>query len=112
MIVLGCLLSPIFAREARSQTRAEAVQLQSKLDGLVDRVSALERVHRVIVCGRMDSDLMEDGIYSYPMSCHSSIKPKPPQSFDGPRLTVTLIRPGIFKFEFNPRRLETPIVLA
>src|SRR5262245_34521665 len=98
-IVLLLCLSPVFAREAWPQTQAEFTQLQTRLDGLSEQVSALERSHLVIACGRIDSDLMKDGFYRYPMSCHSGVDPNPPPSFDRPILNATLIRPGVFRFD-------------
>jgi hypothetical protein len=55
---------------------------------------------------------MKDGLYRYPMSCHSGVDPNPPPSFDRPILKATLIRPGVFRFDFDPPRLQSPIVLA
>ena len=105
------LLYSICAREAWSQTRIELVQLQASLRTLGRRVQALERFHRSIICGRMDSDLLKDSISIYPSACQPD-RDRPPPQIDPPRLKATLVRPGVFRFEFEPPRVQRPLVLA
>jgi hypothetical protein len=87
------------------------MQLQNRLQGLTKRVVNLERFQRSIICGRLDSDLLKDGVLIYPLSCQLDRDRRAPQ-IEPPRLKVALIRPGVFKFEFEPPKSQKPLVLA
>jgi hypothetical protein len=101
----------MLADQAWCQTRTEIAQLQIRLQSLARRVATLEKFHRSIVCGRMDSDLLKEGVSMYPSACHLD-RDRPPSQIEPPRLKATLIRPGVFRFEFDPAKPQKPLVLA
>jgi hypothetical protein len=116
LIILACLLGSTSPTGAQSrtdfaQTRAELNQLSARLNGLTRRMAALERFHPSIICGRMDSDLLKEGTSVYPSSCQLD-KDRPSQQLERPRLKAAVIRPGVFSFEFDPPKRQTPLVLA
>jgi hypothetical protein len=111
LLALLLLMSPISTKEARTQGRAELESLKNRVDRLNEQVAALERFRQSIVCGRVDFDLLKDAPYDYPMTCQAS-GDQPSVPSRSPRITSTLVRPGVYRFEFKPPRIQTPIVLA
>jgi hypothetical protein len=114
-MILCCLLQLMCVDQAWSQARTEQLprqlmQLQDRLRDLGRRVASLERFHRSIICGRLDSDLLKDGVLTYPLTCQLD-RDRPALQIE-PRLKVALIRPGVFKFEFEPPKSQKPLVLA
>jgi hypothetical protein len=111
LVILLSFLYPIFPDRAWSQTRTEITQLQNRLQVLARRVASLEKFHRSIVCGRMDSDLLKEAVSMYPSACQLD-RDRPPLQIEPPRLKATLVRPGVFRFEFDPPKPQKPLVLA
>jgi hypothetical protein len=114
--ILLCALHLLYADEAWSQTRTESLvrevtQLQNRLQGLARRVATLERFQRSIICGYLDPDSLHEGISNYPLTCQVD-RDRPPPQIEPPRLKAVLIRPGVFKFEFDPPKSQKPLVLA
>jgi hypothetical protein len=85
--------------------------VEEKIKTLEAQIGTLERLRRNVICGRMDSDLLINGVYTYPMGCQPIGGQLLPDSA-GAGLKATLTRPGVFSFEFNPPRPQKPIVLV
>jgi hypothetical protein len=115
-MILCFLLHLMWADQAWAQARTEPqlshqlMQLQDRLRELGKRVAGLERFQRSIICGRLDSDLLKDEVLIYPLTCQLDRERPAPQA--KPWLKVALIRPGVFKFEFEPPKSQKPLVLA
>jgi hypothetical protein len=118
-MILLCVLHVMCADHAWSQARTESQartdqlirELQLKLQGLTKRVASLERFQRSVICGRLDADLLKEGVSIYPLTCQLD-RDRPPPRVEPPRLKAALIRPGVFTFEFDPPRSQKPLVLA
>ena len=80
------------------QLPRQLMQLQDRLRDLGTRVASLERFHRRII------------LLTYPLTCQLD-RDRPALQIE-PRLKVALIRPGVFKFEFEPPKSQKPLVLA
>jgi hypothetical protein len=109
--ILSALPLSILAGEAWSESRLDILKLETSVRTLGRRVQALERLHRSVICGRMDFDLLKDSTSLYPLACQPD-RDKPPLQVDLPRLRATLMRSGVFRFEFEPPRAQRPLVLA
>lgn len=116
------LLHLMCADQAWSQARTESqartdqlihqlVQLQDRLQGLTKRVASLEKFQRSVICGRVDSDLLKDGMSIFPLTCQLD-RDRPPAKVEPPLLKAALIRPGVFRFEFDRPKPQKPLVLA
>lgn len=114
LVVFGLIVPGAVRAQTQAVTQGEFSRLSQTVQRLNGRLSALEKslekFNRSIICGRMDVDLIQEGAYIYPLSC-SSIGDQP-SDVKKSNLKVTLSRPGVFTFEFNPPRHQKPIVLA
>lgn len=122
--ILCCLLHLMCADHAWSQARTESqaradllvrqlVHLKNELQDLTDRVASLEKFQRSVgsvICGRLDSDLLKDGVSIFPLTCQLE-RDRPPAKSQ-PVLKATLMRPGVFAFEFDRPKPQKPLVLA
>src|SRR5262245_26631456 len=89
--ILSALPLSILAGEAWSESRLDILKLETSVRTLGRRVQALERLHRSVICGRMDLDLLKDSTSLYPLACQPD-RDKPPLQVDLPRLRATLVR--------------------
>ena len=108
-LVLLYFLFPVLTDTAWCQTRDDFAR--AKIRNLEARLWMLERFSRNIICGRVDEDVLKDGTFIYAMGCPQE-NDRNSQDYKGPGLKATLARPGAFRFEFSPPRLQKPIVLA
>jgi hypothetical protein len=120
--ILCCLLHLMCADHAWSQARTESqvradplirqvAQLQGRLQRLANRVASLETFQHSIICGRLDSDLLKEGVSIFPLTCQLD-RDRPPANVEPPLLKATLMRPGVFAFEFDRPKPQKPLVLA
>jgi hypothetical protein len=114
-IILISLFSSVLPGSICAQTNLDFDKLKTRVETLHGRIvtleTALERVQDNVICGRIGPEVLKDNIYIHPTGCFSISVPSL-ASYKGPTLKVTLMRLGIFRFEFASSRPQKPIVLA